>query len=698
MASIPSLPWAQRAPRSTSRTTHPVQRRNGVPPSSGTTARLRCLLLFTAVAVLAAPIAHAKSSKDGFSLGPSGVAANNGDLLIATRLNNTGEKTAHEVVIDSIRLVHSHRLTPVSLPIAVGKLMPDSDFVIQASFSGSFSPGDELVLRVSGRYSCRSHDDHGHDDNGHDDSKSNHSDDDRGRKGGHDDDRCAFKVETPVTVPPAAPGNATLMNGTTPSLTVTGASFPHIPAPQNFDEANESGPPVPVGPFIPLKSVSGGTGPMPAPKPNPTDPPVAFGAIDPLNLVSGSFNGDASTTAEPSGGSSGNGIIFATTNWTADYSTDGGSTFTQLDPTTVFPNDAVGYCCDQVVHYVPKIDRFIWLLQGNGYRIASASPASLKSSGATAWTYWNLTPGFFGLTGSLDYPDMSVGDNDLYLSFDEVGTGLMVVRISLAQIQAGGTIFVEWTDPANGGSAYGGHVMQDTGNEAFWAGQNSTSQMRIFSLAEGSGTYFWRDVNIGSWSNSGMSSTTPDGNDFLTKLRNFPGNAAIGATRAFGPPTQSGQFASDGLWFAWSAGTDRNFAQPHIEMVTLDRSNNFALAQQVQVWNSGYTFVYPALATNACTGEVGMALEGGGNGNYENFLVGFWGDFVAYITTGSSVGTTRYGDYVTLRQDPTPSQNGEFFDAFGYGLNSPAAGQSGSQTDARYVQFGRAGACHQQLQ
>jgi hypothetical protein len=412
-------------------------------------------------------------------------------------------------------------------------------------------------------------------------------------------------------------------------------------------------------------------------------------------LISGGFNGEASTTAEPSGGANGGGSIFATANWTAAYSTNGGGSFTQLDPTTIFPNDAVGYCCDQVVQYVPGIDRFIWLLQGNGYRIASASPANVKSSGGTAWTYWNLTPAFFGLTGSLDYPDVSVGAHYLYLSFDEVGTGLMVARISLAQLQAGGTITVEWTDPKNGGPAYGGHVMQDTGNEAFWAGHNSTSQMRIFSLAEGSTTYFWRDVNIGSWSNTGLSSTSPDGIDFLTKLRNFPDNAVIGATRAPGPSSTSNELFSDGLWFAWSAGTDSNFAQPHIEMVTLDRSNNFAVAQQVQIWNSTYAYVYPALATNACTSEVGFSIEGGGDGNYENHLVGFWGDFVAYITTNSNIGTTRFGDYVTIRQDPTPELHGAFFDAFGYGLDKPSAGQTGTQTDVRYVQFGRAGACQE---
>src|ERR671925_670214 len=69
----------------------------------------------------------------------------------------------------------------------------------------------------------------------------------------------------------------------------------------------------------------------------------------------------------------------------------------------------------------PSVDRFIWLLQGNnGFRLASASPATLLSSGATAWTYWNLPSSLFGQpTGTgVDYPDLSVGDNSLYLSWD----------------------------------------------------------------------------------------------------------------------------------------------------------------------------------------------------------------------------------------------------------------------------------------
>jgi hypothetical protein len=351
---------------------------------------------------------------------------------------------------------------------------------------------------------------------------------------------------------------------------------------------------------------------------------------------------------------------------------------------------------------VPGIDRFIWLIQGkkeSGLRFNSARPADIISSKGTAWTHWMLTPEDFGQpTGTgIDYPDLSVGTNYLYMSWDFIGAplsggcdigcnrGLEVARIALGEIQAGGTIEVDYTDPADSTMAFASHLSQNTGDEIFWAGHNSNHNMRVFSLAEGSSLYYWRDIEISSWANNALSSTTPDGKDWLAYWSKS--NPVLGATR-------SSFYEIDGVWFAWTAGTDSNFQQPHVELVTLDRANDFNLIQQVQIWNNDYAFAYPALATNACTGEIGLSLEYGGNGNYyENHVVGFWGDFLVYITTNSNLGTGRFGDYVTIRQNPDPRLNGEFFDAFGYGLNTRPPPASAELPDVRYVVFGRGGAC-----
>jgi hypothetical protein len=266
------------------------------------------------------------------------------------------------------------------------------------------------------------------------------------------------------------------------------------------------------------------------------------------------------------------------------------------------------------------------------------------------------------------------------------------MRTSLAQIQASSSIGIGYTTPSDSGNGWGDHLSQDTGNEIFWAGHNNTSNIRIFSLMEGSNTYFWQDVGISSWSNTGLSSTTPDGQDWMNKLSGFPGTSVIGLTRS-----------GNQVWFGWSAGTDNNFQQPHVEMVTMNIDNNnppnLSVAQQVQVWNNSYAFGYPALATNLCTGEVGMSFEYGGNGNYENHVVGFWGDFIAYITTESNAGSTRFGDYVTIRQAPITDANpGNLFDAFGYGMNTNPPPATGASADPHYVQFGRPASSCVQIQ
>lgn len=575
-------------------------------------------------------------------------------LLSAVPIINTGTTDAENVVLSSITLNDGTLTSPTSLPFNLGTIPADSSVVLNADFADTFMPSGSYALTVEGTYKVGA-------------------------------DTFCFELNSELTVPPAAPGDRLLI-----TIDVIGQKNDDVPyPPQTPSQGTGVNIPrwtVPTAPFI-----DG------IPTLTSTEPETINGAANVFfDANNGGINGttiaNTSTTTEPSGASNGGDVVFVTGNWFAAYSTDGGATFTALNPTTVFPADAVGFCCDQVVQYVPSIDRFIWLLQGNGYRIATASPQAIIDSGGTAWTYWNLTPDIFGSCSSFDYPDLSVGDDFLYMSWDAGGggcsSGFQVARAKLTELEAGGTITIGFTNPADGPMAWGSHLMQDTLDEIFWAGHNNNSSMRVFSLHEDSNTYSWRDVEISSWANnSPITSTTPDGQNWVNFLFNpttqnpgggFPSNSVLGSTRVFNQ-----------LWFAWSAGTDDNFDRPHVEMVTLDK-DDFSVIQQVQIWNNDYAFAYPALTTNLCTQEVGFSMEYGGNGNYENHVVGFWGDFIAYITTNSDVGTTRYGDYVTIRQTPVTEDNpGNLFDAFGYGLNTVPPPGSGTQVDVHHLRFGR---------
>ena len=446
--------------------------------------------------------------------------------------------------------------------------------------------------------------------------------------------------------------------------------YPHQPPRMGYKDLNQAAPPVPKTALVPGTPTPNSTESKPARVGDP--PAITFDANNPVHISGAGLgcSGDASAgCAEPSG-ASGGGVIFVSANWSVAYSTDGGGTFKVLDPTTIFPNDAVGFCCDQIIQYAPSIDRFIWILQGTGYHLAMASPADIKNSNGTSLGPTGTSPpALFGKCTGPDYPDLSVGDNSLYISWDAGGgsgctAGFQVVRTSLSGIQAAGTITLEFTDPANAprSKIWGEHLTQNTGDEIFWAGHNGNTKLTVYSLKEGSNTYFWRDVGISSWANNAPTSTTPDNLDWLAKNFNgpggnsFPRNGIIGTARS-----------GNELWFGWTAGTDTNFKQAHVEIVTLDRSKNFNKVQQMQVWNSSYAFAFPAFSSNGCTGELGMSFEYGGNGNYENHVVGFWGDFVAYITTNSDAGTDRFGDYVSIRRAPiTRKDPDNLFTAFGF--------------------------------
>ena len=96
--------------------------------------------------------------------------------------------------------------------------------------------------------------------------------------------------------------------------------------------------------------------------------------ISTAGLADTATGGNTSTVGEPSVGASDR-HVFVTGNWYASRSTDSGATWTHVDPFTALPSAAGGFCCDQVVLYVPSRRIWIWILQYRqaGARMSSAS-------------------------------------------------------------------------------------------------------------------------------------------------------------------------------------------------------------------------------------------------------------------------------------------------------------------------------------
>lgn len=476
---------------------------------------------------------------------------------------------------------------------------------------------------------------------------------------------------------------------------------PFKPAPMKDDEEEEENeaeaPDVSVGRFKGFIIPKQGVKPLVMGSSDGSSDPVIFDTYTTTTISS-----PASKNAADVSGADSQGVVMRSGNWYADYSTDNGNTFSTIDPTTLFPETLMGgFCCDQIIQYVPSIDRFIWLLQynqignvgANAYRVAAASPQDIINSNCTAWTYWDLTSSGFNIgTNWMDYPDMSVGDNFLYMSADVLNgssrVGLIVARIPLNEIRTGSTINFRFTNPTDSLNAWGAHVSQNTGNEVFWAAHIDNSTMQIFRWLESSTSYSWRNLDVSNWPQNTLSSMAPNGNDWLRKLSEHPKYAVLGIARR-----------NNELWMAWTASSGDgghggfSFPHAHVQVVKVDVTN-YHVIEQTQIWNPDHAFAYPCLATNT-RNEVGVVLGwGGGNTFHGNTAVGIMGDFAVWYRDGSTWTPMTFKpdgsvdaswrDYVTARRS---GRNDQLFGGFGFVITGTS--DATYAFEPFYVLFGR---------
>jgi hypothetical protein len=391
------------------------------------------------------------------------------------------------------------------------------------------------------------------------------------------------------------------------------------------------------------------------------------------------------TPNDPNVAAAGNKVVVVN-NEKISLSVDGGATFHSFGVGGMYADSPDGgVCCDQTIRYAPSINRFIWIDQywpalgmpNNRDRLAVFTPAAVTAGGLTAWTYWDITAAMLpGTRPFMDYPDLAIGTDYVYLSQD---AGAMccsvnqsfIARIGLDNLQGGLNL-------AAGPHAWryldqvllGGQVTQNTRGRAFWARNTDTSHIQINSWDESSTVYFApaATLTIGSWPNVDYLSNTPDALPWIATY----GGSVIGEARG-------GQNGGS-LWFAWTAGRGSGqlswLSQPHIELVQV-RVSGLALASQRAIWNPGHAFAYPALTTSPETGQLAISMAWGGGCCYENFAVGnlTTSPFTVLNTTSSTANCAcgRWGDYfgigpAYMRERPNA------FVAAGYGFSPPPRG------------------------
>ena len=275
-------------------------------------------------------------------------------------------------------------------------------------------------------------------------------------------------------------------------------------------------PPVPVDPRIDPSTIrpmnpptevtefarerDSGAGPM---------APGDFTWFENTALTTAATNDRNSNRNEPSFGAAGN-VVFWTGNWYASVSTDGGQTFSYIDPADNFPADGIpdpvhgGFCCDQIAYYERTRGMMFWLLQylddgnTNAQRIAIAD--SQDDVANNTWYMYDFRPGNFGWASTgffLDFPDLAMSDNYLYYTTNvftvpgDVYSGAVIVRIALDDLFDGGTIQYEYIT-----TTLGGWRMTQGATTTMYFGQHiSTSRIRLYEWDEGSNSVYWNAVD-----------------------------------------------------------------------------------------------------------------------------------------------------------------------------------------------------------
>ncbi len=653
-------------------------------------ARWAKTTLVAAVALLGVGRPSAQDRRPILTAQDAGVAMADGRLLVALPLLNRADVPVTDVTVTHVTLNGEAAVRPSRLPLSLGDLDPGARVVLQLAFPWNDAAHWPHPLVVRGTYRAN------------------------GRA-------QPFAVTGMIERPLPDEGTRQAGRGRIGPRTVDGAAFPPAtqdertegepeppPLPQEFDD-----PPLPApdnASVAVLEALDGGG--------IPGVPAVSFTRIEAEPLTGADIKGGspwdpsgASVDQDPAGQ-----VVFLTGNLYALLSTDGGANFTHIDPTTIFgsfpldglPNQDLGLCCDMNMIYIPRIDRFVWLLHTKGskigervipdgpdkgkkvdinafnrLRVAVASPQDVVASGGTKWTYWDMTTAFFGLGAKafLDYPDVSFTEASLLISVANTDPqGFFVIRVPLNDVQSGGVINVAYTDPSDK-TAFGGRLAHDSRDAAYWFGNATDMKVRIYEWRDGSSTYSWRSRLVPSWPIGDYVSVVPGGTDWLEKNS----SAIRGATVR---DEFVGFDLHRSILVAWNAARGGGFPQPYVRLqrfvrVTSGGSTQWLTGTSSQIWNPDLAFNHAHLATNS-NGEVGVSVGVGGATSHATPTAGFLGDPVFYVTGISTASLDRYGDYTAIRPH---WPNTKLFSVSDYFLEQTTVGTT---VHHQYRLFGRA--------
>jgi|GEM_PF-2490068 len=393
-------------------------------------------------------------------------------------------------------------------------------------------------------------------------------------------------------------------------------------------------------------------------------------------LGTGAPSGQKSVVNEPSVGTNGNNIFYSG-NWYAARSTDGGLTFSYVNPYADMPE----FCCDQEVIYDPSRDIFIWYRQGvaNATTGVNRIRLGISNDNAASWYFYDFYPTIINSSWTnqwWDYPYLSLGTNYLYIATNMFNSGnswtrSVIMRFPLDDLRdhVGFSYnYVDWN------SNFNFALVQGATDTMYWGTHISTSSLRIFEWGETS-SYTWYDRAVPAWMETPRGwahCAGPDGYNWCARTDD----------RITG-----GWLANGTIGFFWNVKEGAGFTYPYINSATFAQSNK-SYTGRPYIYNSSYAFQY-GYAYPDKRGNLGIAAFYGGGSLYPSPLVGISDDYSAgweLVSTGRGTNgpnSLKWGDYLRVRP-VTPS--GKTWAATAYTLQG---GSGNSNADPRYIEFGR---------
>ena len=412
------------------------------------------------------------------------------------------------------------------------------------------------------------------------------------------------------------------------------------------------------------------------------------------NRANNNTCGTASTLAEPAAANEGRNVYYTGNLRHQEFSIDGGATYTCAAAYPAGPAEApIAFGDTDVIYDHSRGVTFHSVLYVNAALTNGVIGIFVRRNINLADNCSYIIDTDPSATNVLDdYPHLGLSNNFLYLNANRVQRpaniwlGAWIQRINVDQMAdcvSAGTSFINFTNPGGQRILVPGQGARDV---MYMAWVNTTSQWRVFSWADNSGTIFSTFINVGAMTfgdpDCRGGSNNADWADPLTaNIVGFNVRATVG-----------NDFVT--VWATTAA--DASHPQAHIHGAAFRigaTQTSLTLVQQPVIWNSTNCFGLPNPTVND-RGDIGMSLAfgsmAGGGGSAvatgvimkDQFTPGPGSFSFALVATGTH-NPTRYGDYFTTRRN---APCGEWFDTTGYALSG---GTGLVNVNARYVEFGR---------